>query len=155
MVSMEFAPEFTLPDSTGTEHSLTGFRGKWVVLYFYPKDSTPGCSREAREFSELSGRFAELNAVVVGISKDSPKSHERFIQKQQLSVLLLSDEDHRVMELYGVWKVKKNYGREYMGTVRTTLLINPEGIVVRRWDNVRVAGHASEVLDVLSTASRG
>ena len=145
----ENAPEFCLPDYSGKEHCLSDFKGKWVVLYFYPKDNTSGCTREAKEFTERRKEFEELNCVIVGISKDSPKSHEKFISKHELDILLLSDEEHKVLEKYGVWGKKKNYGREYFGTIRSTFLIDPNGKVVKEWRNVRVAGHVEKVFSAL------
>ncbi len=143
------APDFCLPDHKGTKHCLSDFRGKWVVLYFYPKDNTSGCTKEAREFTAMKGEFEKLNAVIIGVSKDSPKSHEKFISKHNLNILLLSDEEHQVLEKYGAWGKKKNYGREYFGTIRSTFLIDPEGKIVKVWKNVRVKGHVEEVLKTL------
>jgi peroxiredoxin Q/BCP len=144
------APSFCLPDQTGETVCLKDFRGKWLVLYFYPRDNTAGCTREAREFSALKDDFTAENAVILGVSKDSVKSHQNFIQKQELTITLLSDEDTSVHQQYGVWRMKKNYGKEYMGTVRSSFLIDPEGIVVKVWDNVRTVGHAGEVLNALT-----
>jgi len=143
------APDFCLPDYKGKEHCLNEFRGKWVVLYFYPKDNTSGCTREAKEFTEKKEEFEKMNAVIIGISKDSEKSHERFIEKHDLNILLLSDTEHEVMDLYEVWGKKKNYGREYFGTIRSTFLIDPEGRIVKKWKNVRVKGHVDEVLEAV------
>ncbi len=145
----EKAPDFCLPDYKGTKHCLSDFHGKWVVLYFYPKDNTSGCTKEAREFTEKKEEFEKLNAVIIGISKDSPKSHEKFINKHNLNILLLSDEEHKVLEKYGAWGKKKNYGREYFGTIRSTFLIDPEGKIIKVWKNVRVKGHVEEVLKTL------
>ncbi|MCD6276599.1 MAG: peroxiredoxin [Thermoplasmata archaeon] len=143
------APDFCLPDYEGRIHCLKDFRGKWLVLYFYPRDNTSGCTREARDFTERKDEFGKLNAVIVGISKDSPASHRKFVEKQSLQILLLSDEKHEVIERYGVWGKKKRYGREYYGTVRSTLLISPDGKIVKIWKNVRVAGHVDDVLKKL------
>ena len=143
------APEFCLPDAEGNEHCLSDFRGKWVVLYFYPKDNTSGCTKEAIGFTERKNDFENEGAVIIGISKDSPKSHARFIEKHGLDILLLSDEDHSVIERYGAWGKKKLYGKEHWGTVRSTFLIDPEGKIVREWRKVKVAGHADEVLNAL------
>ncbi len=145
----EDAPDFCLPDYRGEEHCLRDYRGKWVVLYFYPKDNTSGCTREAKDFTEKKEEFEKLGAVIVGISKDSPKSHARFREKHNLNILLLSDENHEVIEKYGAWGKKKNYGREYFGTVRSTFLISPEGKIVHVWRKVRVNGHVDEVLKKL------
>ena len=120
-----------------------------MVLYFYPKDNTSGCTKEAKEFTDKKEIFEKLNAVIIGISKDSPKSHEKFISKHNLDILLLSDEEHKVLEIYGAWGKKKNYGREYYGTIRSTFLIDPEGRIVKIWKNVRVKGHVEEVLETL------
>jgi len=143
------APDFCLPDYEGGIHCLKDFRGKWLVLYFYPRDNTSGCTREARDFTERKDEFEKLNAVIVGISKDSPASHRKFVEKQSLQILLLSDEKHEVIERYGVWGKKKRYGREYYGTVRSTLLISPDGKIVKIWKNVRVAAHVNVVLNTL------
>ncbi len=148
------APDFCLPDYLGEEHCLRDFRGKWVVLYFYPKDNTSGCTREAKEFTEMRNEFEKLNAVIIGISKDSPKSHEKFINKHELNILLLSDESHEVIEKYGAWGKKKNYGREYYGTIRSTFLIDPEGNIVKEWKKVRVAGHVEDVLKTLKEVAK-
>ena len=143
------APDFYLPDQNGNEVCLKDFEGKWLVLYFYPRDNTSGCTREAREFSALKDDFTAEDAAILGVSKDSMKSHQNFIQKQEITITLLSDEDTSVHQQYGVWRMKKNYGKEYMGTVRSTLLIDPEGIVVKVWENVRANEHAEKVLAVL------
>ncbi len=146
---MTLAPDFCLPDHSGKEHCLRDYAGKWVVLYFYPKDNTSGCTREAKEFTEMKEEFEKLGAVIIGVSKDSPKSHAKFIEKHNLGILLLSDENHEVIEKYGAWGKKKNYGREYYGTVRSTFLIDPEGKIVKEWRKVRVAGHVEKVLNAL------
>ncbi|WP_321391290.1 thioredoxin-dependent thiol peroxidase [Emcibacter sp.] len=140
------APEFKLPDETGNEVSLSDFKGKNVVLYFYPKDSTPGCTNEARDFSGLIGKFDACNTVVLGASKDSVKRHQNFIAKQDLKVKLISDEDGTLCEAYTVWVLKKLYGREYMGIERATFLIDDEGVIRNIWRKVKVKGHAEEVL---------
>ncbi|WP_406659745.1 thioredoxin-dependent thiol peroxidase [Methanolobus sp. ZRKC3] len=143
------APEFCLPDQNEDEVCLTDFKDKWTVLYFYPKDNTSGCTREAQDFTALKDEFGTENAVVLGVSKDSVKSHIRFIEKKELAITLLSDEDTTVHQKYDVWRLKKNYGREYMGTVRSTFLIDPEGNIVKIWDNVKTKEHAQKVLDFL------
>ena len=140
------APGFCLPDENGREICLDDFKGKWVVLYFYPKDNTSGCTMEAKDFSSNMEKFEEMNAVVIGISPDSQESHKKFREKHGLNVILLSDESHEVMEKYGVWQLKKMYGREYYGVVRSTFLINPEGNIVHEWRKVRVKGHVDDVL---------
>ncbi len=141
--------EFCLPDAEGKEVCLRDFRGRWVVLYFYPKDNTPGCTTEALEFTQLLDEFDKLNAVVVGVSKDSVESHRRFVQKHGLRVILLSDTERKVIEAYGVWQLKKRYGRESYGVVRSTFLIDPEGRIAHVWRNVRAKGHAAKVLERL------
>lgn len=142
------APGFTLNSARSEPVSLSDFAGQWVVLYFYPKDNTGGCTKEAQEFSALLEEFKKQNAVVIGISPDSEASHAKFIEKHGLTVELLSDPDKVVCNLYGVWQKKKMAGKEYMGVVRTTFLIDPEGTIVRVWEKVRVNGHAGEVLNV-------
>ena len=124
------APDFTLPDADGAPHSLADFRGQWVVLYFYPRDNTPGCTRQACAFAAAYGAFQARNAAVIGVSKDSAASHQKFAAKYELPFLLLSDPDHAVLELYDVWKEKKQYGKVSMGTVRSTYLIGPDGVMI-------------------------
>ena len=150
------APKFCLPDKDKTEICLSMFGGKWVVLYFYPKDSTPGCTTEAKDFNEELEEFSELNAKVIGISADSCTSHAKFAEKHDLKLILLSDESHKVIEKYGVWQPKKIFGREMLGIVRTTYLIDPEGVIREVWPKVRVAGHVVAVkkrLEELQVAS--
>jgi len=120
------APGFALPDQGDHTVKLADHKGKWVVLYFYPKDDTPGCTTEACDFTDGLKSFEKLNAVVLGVSADSTESHRKFIKKHNLKITLLSDPDHQMMEKYGVWQLKKNYGKEYMGISRTTYLINPK-----------------------------
>ena len=143
------APDFYLPDFEGKNHCLKDFKGRWVVLYFYPRDNTSGCTKEAVGFSARKKDFERNGAVVIGISKDSPDSHRRFIEKHGLSILLLSDEDHKVIGAYGAWGKKRLYGKEHWGTIRSTFLINPKGEIVKEWKKVRVDGHIDEVLDEL------
>jgi len=143
------APEFTLLDETGIEQTLSAYRGKWVVLYFYPKDDTPGCTTEACSFRDGYGEYARAGVVILGVSPDSPKSHAKFKEKHALPFTLLSDTDHVVCELYGVWGRKKFMGREYDGVFRTTVLINPEVIIVMTFNNVKPDGHATEVLSAI------
>jgi thioredoxin-dependent peroxiredoxin len=140
------APEFTAPDQTGTNISLQDFSGQWLVLYFYPKDNTPGCTTEAIDFTAKLADFAALNAKIVGISPDSIGSHDKFITKHQLGIILLSDPEHQIAENYGVWQLKKFMGKEYMGIVRSTFLIDPTGKIAQIWSNVRVKNHAETVL---------
>lgn len=147
-------PDFILPASNGKQVSLSDFRGKKVVLYFYPKDMTPGCTTEACDFRDYFTRLADLGAVVLGISNDPIKSHEKFIDKYELPFLLLSDEDRQVCELFDVWKLKKLFGREYMGIVRSTFLIDEEGKLIQEWREVKVVGHAAAVYSTLLLLSR-
>ncbi|MBN2815333.1 MAG: thioredoxin-dependent thiol peroxidase [Campylobacterales bacterium] len=139
------APDFCLPNQDDVEICSRDLRGKWIVLYFYPKDSTPGCTTEACEFTAAAPEFSELDAIILGVSADSTKRHRNFIEKQNLGITLLSDEDTSMMQEYGVWQLKKNYGKEYMGIVRTTLIIDPEGVVKAVWENVRVKEHVAKV----------
>ncbi len=141
------APDFELPDGEGKRVSLGSLRGRKVVVYFYPKDDTPGCTIEAVDFTKLRDGFEKAGAVVVGISKDSCASHVKFTKKYGLTVRLLSDEDHSVQERYGVWRLKNFLGKESMGTARVTFLLDKGGKVVRIWDPVKPEGHAAEVLE--------
>jgi thioredoxin-dependent peroxiredoxin len=143
------APPFCLPDAEKKQVCLGSFQGKWIVLYFYPKDNTPGCTVEAMQFNAALEKFAELGAQVIGISADSPESHQNFAEKHNLSILLLSDASHAVLEEYGSWKPMTLFGREFLGTQRDTFLINPEGIIVAVWRKVSPKGHAEEVRAVL------
>ncbi|WP_343116997.1 peroxiredoxin [Ostreiculturibacter nitratireducens] len=146
------APDFTLPRDGGGEITLSGLRPKKVVLYFYPKDDTSGCTTEALDFTRLREDFAAADTVVVGLSKDSVKSHDKFCQKHGLGVILASDENGDTCERYGVWGEKSMYGRKYMGIERTTVLIGGDGKVLRVWPKVKVAGHAEEVLETARSA---
>lgn len=141
------APDFTLPFDAGETLGLSDFKGKNVVLYFYPKDSTPGCTTEAKDFTALMDEFAAANTAIVGMSKDSVRRHDNFIAKQELKVRLASDEEGKTIEDYGVWVQKKLYGREYMGIERATFLIDSNGIVREIWRKVKVKGHAQAVLE--------
>lgn len=143
------APPFDLPASTGGNVSLDGLQGRTVVLYFYPKDSTPGCTTEACDFRDLSAEFDKAGAAVFGVSADTLGSHEKFAAKQNLNFPLLSDPNHEMLEAYGVWQEKKNYGRTYMGIVRSTFVIDKDGRVAHAWPKVKVKGHAQEVLGVV------
>ena len=140
------APAFTLNDQTGTAHALADYAGRPVVLYFYPKDDTPGCTAESCAFQDNLPKFKKSKAVVLGMSMLDSKSKAKFAKKYDLTFPLLADEDKTVMEKYGVWQEKSMYGRKYMGVARTTYLIGPDGKVVKRWDGVKVDGHAEEVL---------
>ena len=140
------APDFTLPDGEGNDVTLSSLQGSAVVLYFYPRDDTPGCTKEAIAFSEHLGAFHAAGAKVFGVSKDSVASHAKFAKKKELSVPLLSDENGTVCEDYGVWKEKNMYGKKYMGIERTTYLIDAKGEVAMVWPKVKVPGHAEAVL---------
>ena len=140
------APTFTLPNAQGKSISLEDYRGKKVVLYFYPKDSTPGCTTEACDFRDATQAFEENNTVILGVSADSQKRHQNFIAKYELPFQLLSDVDHEVCEQYGVWQLKKNYGKEYFGIVRSTFLIDESGEIVKEWRSVKVKDHVAEAL---------
>ncbi len=141
------APDFRLPRNGGGDISLSDLKGKAVVLYFYPKDDTSGCTAEAIDFSALGAQFEAANTVVIGISPDSVKSHDKFAAKHSLTVMLAAAEDKSALEAYGVWKEKSMYGKKYMGVERTTFLISPDGKVAKIWSKVKVPGHAQAVLD--------
>jgi peroxiredoxin Q/BCP len=143
------APDFKLPDSSNKYLTLNSFIGKWVVLYFYPKDMTSGCTMEALDFTYLKPNFEKEEAVVIGISADPPESHAKFKEKKKLTHTLLSDEDKKTLEAYGVWQIKKMYGREFKGIVRSTYLIDPKGKIAFIWPKVKVEGHAEDVLGKL------
>ena len=145
----QLVPDFTLPGSNGEDVSLSDYRGKKVVIYFYPKDMTPGCTQESCDFRDYHGDYEKHHTVVLGISPDPLKSHAKFIEKHQLPFTLLSDEDHQVAEQFGVWQLKKNYGKEYMGIVRSTFLIDEEGKLMQEWRGVRVKGHIEAVLQAV------
>ena len=142
----ERAPDFILEADDGREVTLSSYRGKKVILYFYPKDGTPGCTTEAKEFRDNVNEFEKENAVILGVSKDSAKSHQRFKQKHALPFTLLSDPKGKVLDLYGVWKKKSLYGRSFMGTERTTFLINEDGVVEKVYRKVKAKGHAQTCL---------
>lgn len=146
-------PDFTLPANGGKEVSLSQFRGQKVVIYFYPKDMTTACTQEACDFRDNYSAISERDAVVLGISGDPVKSHDRFVEKQNLPFLLLSDTDHEVCRMFGVWQLKKMYGREYEGIVRSTFLIDEEGRLVREWRGIRVKGHVELVLEAIKETS--
>ncbi|USG64721.1 thioredoxin-dependent thiol peroxidase [Brevibacillus ruminantium] len=143
------APDFTLMASNQQQISLADFRGKNVVLYFYPKDMTPGCTTEACDFRDYHPEFSKLDTVVLGISPDDVKSHDKFTAKHELPFPLLADTDHSIAEAYGVWVLKKMYGREYMGIERTTFVIDKEGNIAKVWPKVKVKGHVQEVLQFI------
>ncbi len=144
------APDFTLPDQNGEDHSLSDYRGQKVILYFYPKDNTAGCTKQACGFGERYPQFREKGAVVIGVSKDSVRSHKNFETKHNLPFTLLSDPELSAIQAYDVWKEKKNYGRTYMGIVRTTYLIDEEGVIIRAMDKVKAAKNPEEMLEALS-----
>ncbi|GJQ61220.1 MAG: peroxiredoxin [Melioribacteraceae bacterium] len=144
------APEFTLPDGDGNMVSLTDFKGKKVVLYFYPKDNTKGCTQEACDFRDTHPEFEKIDAVVLGMSPDPVKSHKKFADKYELPFTLLADENKEVLEKYGVWKEKSMYGRKYMGVERTTIVIDEEGNIKKVFAKVKVGGHVDEVLKVVN-----
>jgi len=143
------AIDFILKDQNGEDWRLSDFKGKWVVLYFYPKDMTSGCTKEAVNFSEKIEEFKKRNAEVVGISKDSIESHKKFVEKYNLKITILSDPKAEVIKQYGAWGKKKMYGKETEGTIRSTFIISPDGEIVYSWKNVKVDGHVEEVLHKL------
>jgi peroxiredoxin Q/BCP len=145
------APAFTLNDQQGTAHRLSDYAGRPVVLYFYPKDDTPGCTKETCDFRDNLPRFKSSKAAVFGISILDEASKAKFAKKYDVTFPLLADEDHAVAEKYGVWQQKSLYGRKFMGNVRTTYLIGADGKVAKRWDNVKVDGHAEDVLGALTS----
>ncbi len=140
------APDFDLPRDGGGQVSLSAFQGKPVILFFYPKDDTSGCTTESIAFTGLAPDFEAAGAVVIGMSPDSVKSHDKFVKKHSLGVILAADEEKSTLEAYGVWKEKSMYGKKYMGVERTTVLIGADGRILKIWDKVKVAGHAEEVL---------
>ena len=144
------APEFTLPDKDGNPVSLTDFAGKKVVLYFYPKDNTPGCTRQACAFAEAYEEFKKINAVVIGVSKDSVASHQKFAEKHGLPFILLSDPELTAIQAYGVWQEKKNYGKVSMGVVRSTFVINENGMIEKAMPKVKPDTNAAEILEYLT-----
>ncbi|CAM2881428.1 thioredoxin-dependent thiol peroxidase [Paenibacillus sediminis] len=141
--------DFTLPASNGQEVSLHDYKGKKVVIYFYPKDMTPGCTTESCDFRDFNGQFKNYNTEILGISADDLKSHDEFIAKHQLPFLLLSDTDHKVSEQFGVWKLRNIDGNEFMGIERSTFLIDEDGKLVKEWRAVEVEGHVQEVLEAI------
>ena len=149
------APDFTLLDKDKNEISLSSFKGKWIILYFYPKDNTPGCTTEAIDFSLKLKEFEDLNAVIIGISPDSCEQHSKFAEKHSLTVKLLSDTENIVLETYAVWQEKKNFGKIYDGVVRTTFIINPEGNISYFWEAVKVKEHAKKVYEKLTELQKG
>jgi len=145
-----YVEDFCLPNQDEEEICFRDIRGSWIVLYFYPKDNTPGCTTQACAFTEAEPEFLELNARILGVSPDSPEKHRKFIEKKKLTITLLSDEDKSLCQQMGVWQLKKFMGKEYMGVVRSTFIIDPEGKIAKVWTKVRVKGHVDEVKEVLS-----
>jgi peroxiredoxin Q/BCP len=145
------APDFDLPRDGGGRVSLSQFGDRAVVLFFYPKDDTSGCTTESIAFTALAAEFEAAGAVIIGMSPDSVKSHDKFTKKHQLGVILASDEEKTVLQAYGVWKEKSMYGKKYMGVERTTVLIDAAGKIARLWEKVKVAGHAEEVLQAVKS----
>jgi thioredoxin-dependent peroxiredoxin len=143
------APEFCIPNQDEVEICLRDLKGKWIVLYFYPKDNTPGCTTQACDFTQAEPEFDDLDAVILGVSPDSPKKHQNFITKKELGITLLSDEQKEVCEYYGVWQLKKTFGKEYMGVVRSTFIINPQGDISAIWSKVKVKEHTEKVKEEL------
>ena len=146
------APEFSLPDKDGNIVNLSDFKGKKVILYFYPKDSTPGCTKQACGFRDNFSEYQKLNAVVIGISKDSVKSHTNFASKQNLNFIILSDTELNTIKAYGVWQEKKNYGKVSMGVVRTTYVIDENGVIEKVFIKVKTADHPIDVLEYLKNS---
>ncbi|MBU5257677.1 thioredoxin-dependent thiol peroxidase [Bacillus pumilus] len=142
-------PEIELTGDNGEKVKLSDFKGKHIVLYFYPKDMTPGCTTEACDFRDRHQSFAELDAVIIGVSPDSQDKHQKFKEKHDLPFLLLVDDEQKLSEAFGVWKLKKNFGKEYMGIERSTFLINKEGTLVKEWRKVKVKDHVEEALEEL------
>ena len=140
------APDFALPDAQGEVHRLSDYRGRVVVLYFYPKDNTPGCTREAVGFRDDYGAYQKAGVVILGVSPDPPERHVRFMTKYDLPFTLLADTEHKVCELYDVWKKKKSFGKEYFGVVRTTYIIAPDGTIAKVYERVKTAEHSRQVL---------
>ena len=144
------APAFSLPDQNGKIHTLEEYRGKKVILYFYPKDNTPGCTKQACNFGELYPQFTQKGAVVLGVSKDSVASHKKFAEKYNLPFPILSDPEAEMIQSYGVWQEKINYGKKYMGIVRSTYLIDEDGVVVKAFGKVKAAENPAKMLEELS-----
>ena len=143
------APDFKIPSSNNGEFQLKKCKDQFIVIYFYPKDNTPGCTNEAKDFTKLYKQFKKLNCEIVGISKDSIESHKKFINKFKIPFQLLSDEKMIALKKYGAWGEKSMYGKKFMGIKRTTVLINPKGKIIKIWNNVKVKDHVKEVLNFL------
>jgi len=142
-------PAFCVPNQDEEEICFRDIKGRWAVLYFYPKDNTPGCTTEACDFTEALPDFSSLEAIILGVSPDSPRKHRNFIEKKALKITLLADEDKSLCKSFGMWQLKKFMGREYMGVVRSTFLIAPNGTLAYKWEKVRVKGHVIEVKEKL------
>ena len=142
-------PSFCLPNQDEEEICFRDIKGRWAVIYFYPKDNTPGCTTEACDFTDALPDFNGLEAIILGVSPDSPKKHRNFIEKKDLKITLLADEDKSLCKSFGMWQLKKFMGREYMGVVRSTFLIAPDGTLAYKWEKVRVKGHVQEVKEKL------
>jgi peroxiredoxin Q/BCP len=150
----EKVPNFERPANGGNNIALSDYAGKYVVLYFYPRDNTPGCTTQSKEFSAALPTLSALNTVVLGVSADSVASHDKFVDKQGLEIPLLSDEDNQLCDAFGVWTEKNMYGKKFMGIVRSTFLINPDGVLVHEWRKVKVAGHVDAVVAHLQGLSK-
>ena len=148
----KLAPSFKIPSSNNKEFELKNNKKKFLLIYFYPRDNTPGCTNEAKDFSKLYKEFKKLNCEITGISKDTIESHKKFINKFKIPFQLLSDEENIVLKKYGAWGEKSMYGKKFMGIKRTTVLINPKGKIIKIWNNVKVTDHAKEVLNFLKEA---
>jgi len=142
-------PDFCLPNQDEEEICFRDIKGRWAVIYFYPKDNTPGCTTEACAFTEALPDFSKLESIILGVSPDSPKKHRNFIEKKALKITLLADEDKSLCKSFGMWQLKKFMGREYMGVVRSTFLIAPNGTLAYKWEKVRVKNHVAEVKEKL------
>jgi peroxiredoxin Q/BCP len=142
-------PDFCLPNQDEEEICFRDIKGRWAVIYFYPKDNTPGCTTEACDFTEALPEFTGMEAIVLGVSPDSPKKHRNFIEKKELKITLLADEEKELCKSFGMWQLKKFMGREYMGVVRSTFLIAPDGTLAYKWEKVRVKNHVQEVKEKL------
>lgn len=143
-------PAFCLPNQDEEEICFRDIKGKWAIVYFYPKDNTPGCTTEACDFTAALPDFTGMDAIILGVSPDSPRKHRNFIEKKELKITLLADEEKELCKRFGVWQLKKNYGKEYMGVVRSTFLIAPDGTLAYKWDKVRVKGHVEAVKEKLA-----
>ena len=152
MKEKELAPNFKIPSSNNKEFELKKNKNKFLIIYFYPRDNTPGCTNEAKDFSKLYKEFKKLNCEIFGISKDSIESHQKFISKFKIPFQLLSDDKIIALKKYGAWGEKSMYGKKFMGIKRTTVLINPKGKIIKIWNNVKVKDHAKEVLNCLKEA---